>query len=145
MNYVFGNTSLERLDTCHHEMKLIMKEALSVSVVDFGIAEGHRTLERQKKLYDEGLSQIDGVKVKGKHNYNPSLAADVYAYVNGKASWAEKDLCYIAGVITGTAERLRREGKIESKIRWGGNWDGDGVIVTDQSFIDLPHFELILS
>lgn len=143
MSYAFGKTSTERLDTCHHELKLIMKESLIVSVVDFGIAEGHRPTERQQLFFKQGLSKIDGINVKGKHNYKPSRAVDVYAYVNGKASWAEKDLCYLAGVITATAERLRREGKIQSKIRWGGNWDSDGVIITDQSFIDLPHYELV--
>lgn len=143
MSYKFGNTSLERLSTCHHELQLIMREALEVSQIDFGIAEGHRSIEKQKSYFDQGLSKIDGVNQRGKHNYNPSLAADVYAYVNGKASWSEKDLCYIGGVITGVAERLRREGKISSRIRWGGNWDSDGEIVTDQGFKDLPHFELV--
>lgn len=28
------------------------------------------------------------------------------------------------------------------KIRWGGDWDGDWIH-TDQSFHDLPHFELV--
>ena len=36
-----------------------------------------------------------------------------------------------------------REGKITHKLRWGGNWNGDGLIVEGQSLVDLPHFELI--
>jgi peptidoglycan L-alanyl-D-glutamate endopeptidase CwlK len=141
--YVFGKTSTERLDSCHHEIQLIMRAALEVSQIDFGIAEGYRTVERQKELFDQKLSKIDGINQRGKHNYKSSCAADIYAYVNGKASWSEKDLCYLGGLITGVANRLKKEGKISSNIRWGGNWDGDGVIVTDQGFIDLPHFELV--
>lgn len=143
MSYIFGNTSIGRLNTCEGELILIMQESLKVSMIDFGIAEGHRSKERQKMLFDQKLSKIDGIKQMGKHNYNPSRAVDIYAWVNGKASWSERNLCYLGGVITATAERLRLQGKIKSKIRWGANWNMDGEIITDQTFQDLPHYELI--
>jgi len=141
--YNYGKRSVESLDTCHKDLQLIAYEAIKVSDVDFGISEGHRALERQKKLYDEKKSRIDGISQKGKHNYIPSLAFDVYAYVNGKASWEVKDLTYIGGVMTSTAHRLYDEGKITHILRWGANWDNDGVIMDDQTFQDLPHFELL--
>ena len=28
------------------------------------------------------------------------------------------------------------------KIRWGGDWDSDNIM-KDQTFNDLPHFEII--
>lgn len=137
MIYKFGTTSKERLSTCHEDLQKVLESAIALSPIDFGIAEGHRTIERQKQLFDEGKSKIDGITKKGKHNYSPSLAVDVYAFVNGKASWDAKELCLIAGVILSVAANYG------IKLRWGGNWDNDGQIISDQNFIDLPHFELI--
>ena len=118
----FSGKSKERLETCHKDLQLIMTEAIQNSMVDFGIAEGHRSLERQKLLFDAGKSRIDGISKKGKHNYSPSLAVDIYAFVNGKASWDVSYLSYLGGVITATAAMLYEEGEISHKVRWGGNW-----------------------
>lgn len=143
--YSFGKSSIEKLSTAHADLQLIMKTALSRSQVDFGISEGHRSLERQKKLFDEGKSRIDGISKKGKHNHSPSLAVDVYAYVTDNKSMAydRSHLSYLGGVITAVGEQLLEEGKVSHKIRWGGNWDSDGYLIYDHSFKDLPHFELI--
>ncbi|MEQ8628093.1 hypothetical protein [Ekhidna sp.] len=143
MSYQFGNTSLERLETCDQDLIYIMDYAIRYSPIDFGIAEGHRSKERQKELFDEGKSRIDGVTKMGKHNFNPSLAADIYAWVNGKASWDRDHLNVIAGVIIAVSEMLFDDGVTTHRLRWGGNWDGDGEVISDQSFMDLPHFELI--
>lgn len=141
--YNFGTTSKNRLATCHTDLQLIMEEAIRVSDVDFGIAEGYRTAERQKLLYDQGKSQIDGISKKGKHNYNPSLAVDIFPVIQGRADWDYEHLSYLAGLIHGVSEMLFQSGKIQHKVRWGGNWDMDGIILIDQTFDDRPHFELV--
>lgn len=109
-----------------------------MSLIDFGIAEGYRTVERQQKLFKAGKSKINGIDRKGKHNYEPSKAVDIYAWVNGSTNYDTNVLCYIAGVIQTCGDLL------DIEIRWGGNWDSDGVIITDQSFDDLVHFELLI-
>lgn len=141
--YKFGKTSKQRLSTCHPDLILIMEEALKLSFVDFGIAQGYRTIEEQQKFFKEGKSKIDGINKKSKHNYNPSMAVDIFAYYNGKAQWDVSHLSFLGGLITGVAMRLKQENKISHTIRWGGNWDSDGIIISDQTFQDLPHFELI--
>lgn len=141
--YQFGETSKQRLATCHKDLQMIMGLAIMVSKVDFGIAEGYRSLEKQMQYFREGKSKIDGVKVKGKHNYRPSLAVDIYPFVNGKALWEDEHLSYLAGVIDSAAQTLLRDGSINHRIRWGGNWDMDGELLIDQSFDDRPHFELV--
>lgn len=143
----FGRNSQEKLNTCHPDLIKIMTLALSRSSVDFGVSEGERSLSRQKELYDQGKSKIDGIRKKGKHNYSPSLACDIYAYhpdpaTRRKIIWDLGTLCYIAGVVKSCAEELLSKGEISHTVRWGGNWDMDGVILLDQSFDDLPHFEL---
>lgn len=141
--YRFGKSSTQRLATCHPDLQKILLAAIDVSPVDFGIAEGHRSLEKQLSYYNSGKSKIDGYKRKGKHNFSPSLAADVYPYVNGKAAWNVETLSFVVGVISGVANALLDAGEIEYAIRWGGNWDRDGEILFDQSFDDAPHIELV--
>lgn len=140
--YKFGKRSLEKLTTCHQDIQDILRAALRVSNIDFGVSEGHRPIELQRKYFAEGKSQCDGVKTLSKHNATPSNAVDIYAWANGKANWDKENLCYIAGVINAVSEILCEGKAVSSEIRWGGNWDGDGVILKDQSFDDLPHFEL---
>ena len=146
--YKLGKGSLKKLESVHHDLVKIIKLAITRTPVDFGISEGHRSLERQKELYDQGKSKIDGINKKGKHNYSPSLAIDLYAYhpdieVRKKLAYDVPTLCLIAGVIISCADELKAKGDIKHSIRWGGNWDNDGVILYDQSFDDLPHFELV--
>lgn len=141
--YSFGRTSKERLYTCHPDIVKILEEAIQLSSVDFGVAEGHRSIALQNKYFIEGKSETDGLRKKGKHNYVPSLAVDVYAWVNGKAMWDVPHLSYIAGVIQTVATIMLQNGEIRHRLRWGGNWDMDGEIITDQTFIDCPHFELV--
>lgn len=139
---MLGKSSEAKLSTCHPHLQLVARKAIEVSDVDFGISEGHRSIEKQKEYFDKGLSKIDGITRKGKHNYEPSLALDIYAFVNGKASYDPEHLTYLAGIFTAVANILYARGEISHKIRWGGNWDMDGEILLDQSFDDRPHIEL---
>ena len=133
----FGKASLERLATCDGLLQQVANKAIKTCPVDFGIAEGNRTTERQLQLFAEGKTKVDGVNDLSKHNYYPSKAFDIFAFVNGKMSYDVAHLCFIAEYIMAAAAELG------VKLRWGGNWDSDGEILTDQNFDDLPHFELV--
>lgn len=141
--YRFGTKSKAQLKTSHKDLQKIMNEAIKITDVDFGIAEGHRSIEKQMQYFEEGKSKLDGINNKSKHNYSPSMAVDIYAYVNNKASWDKEHLSYLAGIIHAISEMLFEQKITIHKLRWGGNWDRDGVILDDQSFDDRPHFELI--
>ena len=145
----FGKVSKDRLSTCHKDLQLIMNLAIEISNIDFGISEGHRSIERQKELYDQGrttpgkiVTWIDGETKKGKHNYSPSMAVDIYPWINGKVQWDNEHLIYLAGLIHGVAEILYAKGEITHTIRWGGNFDMDGELLEETS-VDRPHFELV--
>lgn len=138
-----SNTSIARLETCHHDLQLIILTAIAMSRVDFGVAEGERAIKLQQQYFKEGKSKIDGITRKGKHNYSPSLAVDIYLWIENATSYDKESLAYVAGVIETVAQMLFDQGKISHVIRWGGNWDMDGTILLDQSFDDRPHFELI--
>lgn len=148
MGFKLGKRSRKKLSTCHMDLQMIFELAITRTKVDFGISEGYRSLERQKKLFDEGKSKIDGIHKKGKHNYYPSLAVDIFTYhpnlnTRRKLAYDKTHLAYLAGIINSCAEELFDKGLINHRIRWGANWDSDGVIDYDQSFDDFPHFELV--
>jgi peptidoglycan L-alanyl-D-glutamate endopeptidase CwlK len=143
----FGTNSLEELATCHLDLNKIFGLAIRRSRIDFGVSEGQRPIKRQLQLYNEGKSQIDGINKKGKHNYDPSEAVDYYIYhpdleTRRKLAYDPCSLSYVAGVLVSCAEELYQAGEITHKLRWGGNWDKDGIIIKDQSFDDLCHVEI---
>mgnify|MGYP003650939122 CR=1 FL=1 len=145
----YSETSKQRLSTCDSYIQKVMNRVIEICPIDLGIAQGARTVELQQQYYDDGKSKVNPknyteaeLPLKGKHIVNEmypvSGAVDIYAYIPGKgASWDKAHLCLIAGVV------LSVDKSMDNKLRWGGNWDMDGEIVSDQTFQDLPHFELI--
>ena len=131
----FSETSRARLATCHSELWEIMMTALAFGFIDMTIVSGKRGREEQNKAYEEGKSKKQFPD--SKHNFSPSLAVDVAPYVNGKISDKIQDYTYMAGIIMAVAAYKG------INLRWGGNWDGDGVIIQDQDFNDLAHFEVL--
>jgi len=132
----FSNRSNERLNTCHDDLQRIMREV--VKEFDCSILCGHRDEATQNRMVAEGKSQLRWPE--GKHNSMPSQAVDVAPY---PINWHDRErFHYFAGYVMGVAERLRREGKIRSYLRWGGDWSMD-TQVKDNRFDDLVHFEIV--
>ena len=106
--FKFGKRSLRHINTCHEDLQIILHEAIKDSRMDFGVSEGYRSIERQEFLFNTGKSKVR----KGKHNFDPSQAVYIYAYIPGKRGLAYNiaNLAYLGGVITSTAKRLLREG-----------------------------------
>ena len=106
MSYIFSKRSIEALESCRTDLQRIAESSLERSQIDFAVVEGHRSVERQKLLFEAGKSKIDGITRKGKHNHSPALAFDICAIVGGKASWRESYLTYLGGVNHGHGCRL---------------------------------------
>lgn len=138
----FGKVSSERLNTCHVDLVLICTEV--IKYIDFSVLEGTRTLEQQQKYFNEGKSKLDGVNQKSKHQSSPSFAIDIAPYpIDFKDKAKSKARFYLlAGYMFMCAETLFKDGLISHRLRWGGDWDSDKDF-NDQSFDDLPHFELV--
>ena len=125
----FGTASRQRLDTCHPD--LIQVCELAIKNYDFTVLEGFRSNARQDELFRQGKSKLTAGK--SKHNTNPCRAVDVAPY---PIDWDDLRRFYLlAGFMFQAAATLG------VKLRWGGDWDGDWEH-TDQTFHDLPHFEL---
>jgi peptidoglycan L-alanyl-D-glutamate endopeptidase CwlK len=131
--FKFGSGSLEKLETVHPDLKLVMKEVIKLTPIDFGITEGMRSLERAEQLKADGLS-----KVGSKSLHCQGKAVDIVCYDNGKVTWELEYYEAVAGVVGEVCEIL------DIKIRWGGSWvTGDFKLNRDMSFIDAVHFEII--
>ena len=125
----FGRKSKERLATCDERLQEVFNEV--IQFVDCSVLEGHRSQERQDKLYDEGKTKVKYPR--GRHNSNPSRAVDVTPY---PVDWEDRERqTLFAGCVLGFA---RAKG---IKLRWGGDWDMDFQVM-DNRFDDFPHFEI---
>ncbi len=135
----FSRRSKERLNTCHPDLVRLFTEV--VKHYDCTILEGKRTKERQAELVRQGMSKT----MNSKHINEPfSLAVDVVPYPIEWNRRGQQRMRHFAGFVFGVASQLG----ISDRLRWGGDWDGDvwtrkdGLV--DQSFMDLPHYELKL-
>ena len=134
----FGKTSSARLKDAHPDLRKICHRALRS--YDLTILETHRTDAKQKEYYDKGLSKLDGITHKSKHQTMPSMAVDIAPY---PIDWNNTDrFYYLAGLMMGAAKELFEAGEITHKLRWGRDWDRD-TDFDDNRFNDYPHFELI--
>lgn len=132
----FGTTSKQRLATCEPDLQHIFN--FVIDHIDCSIICGHRSEEDQVKAFVEKKSKVQYPN--SKHNSYPSKAVDVAPY---PIDWhdMERFRCF-AFYVLGVAEMMYARGEISHKIRWGGDWDMD-FDTKDQTFNDLPHFELI--
>lgn len=128
MAFKFSQRSIERMNGIDSRLIAIAHRALELSKVDFGIPEfgGLRTTEQQNYLHTLGKSNCDGINDVSKHQRG--VALDVYAYVDGAASWQMEHLTTVA------AAMLQAASEQQVKLAWGGHWI---------NFIDAPHFELV--
>ena len=126
----FGSRSKRNLKTCDQKLQNIFNEV--IKHVDCSVIEGHRSQERQDKLYDQGKTQVKHPN--GRHNAYPSRAIDVVPY---PIDWSDRErFTLFAGFVKGLAK-----GMYNIDLRWGGAWDSD-FQVQDNRFDDFPHFEL---
>ena len=132
----FGERSNKNLRECHKDLQTLFREV--IEHFDCSVIEGHRGEEEQNRLYHADLSEL--MYPDGNHNKTPSLAADVVPY---PVDWKDiKRFYYFGGYVLATANSLYDDGKMDYKVRWGGDWDSD-THNKDQTFHDLPHFELV--
>lgn len=128
---IYSQTSLQRLATCDPRLQAIMKDVIKVQ--DITIICGHRPNEEQAKLFANGDSKVPAGQ--SKHNRRPSHAVDIAPV---PLRWRDTlGFVRLAGIVAAVAERHG------VRLRWGGNWDGDHHLLTDQTFDDLVHYEIV--
>jgi len=150
MSFSLSSRSLKKLEGVDDTLVEVVKEAINLTKVDFGVTFGMRTLEEQQKLYDSGRSQT----MKSKHL--DGRAVDLVAYFGSDISW---ELNVYDDICDAMAEAARRH---TLAVKWGAAWsEGDIRMYTGTAedamnayvdlrrsqgrrpFIDAPHFEMM--
>lgn len=140
---MLSERSRKNLEGVHPDMVAVVKRALEVTSIDFTVTEGVRTPERQRELYAQGRTKPGRVvtwTLKSNHFRNPRTgfghAVDVYpAPINLSDPQLKRKLELVARAMFQAADEL------DIPIRWGADWDRDGVF-GERGETDSPHFEL---
>lgn len=148
--YKLSERSLNKLTGVKPSLVSVVKRAIQLSKVDFGVSEGLRSLETQKKYVAQGKSQT----MNSKHLTGD--AVDLIAYVDGAVSWELNLYDDIADAMQKAAKELG------VALKWGAAWNVPDITKWNgtmesamnhyvdtrrkegkRPFIDGPHFELI--
>jgi len=147
--FKLSGRSIDKLEGVKPELVEVVKKAIELTKVDFGVIEGLRTEEKQRELVAAGASQT----MKSKHLTGD--AVDLMAYVNGRGCWELNVYDEIADAMKEAAYEL------DVMIRWGAAWNIKDLALWEgtaeeamnhyiderrsqgkRPWIDAPHFEL---
>ena len=119
--FVFSTQSEVNLVGIHPDLVRVIRRALELSPVDFGINEGLRTKDRQQQLFKEGKSQT----INSRHLTGHAI--DIIAYPTPRGSWDFWDYELISVAFKQAGNEL------DISIEWGGDWE---------NYKDGAHFQL---
>tara|TARA_B100001093_G_scaffold27305_1_gene23942 strand:- start:1961 stop:2413 length:453 start_codon:yes stop_codon:yes gene_type:complete len=150
MSFKLSSRSEGRLEGINPQLIEVVKTAITLTKVDFGVTCGMRTVEEQEKLVASGASQT----MKSKHL--EGRAVDLVAYVGPNVTWALNKYDEIADAMAAAAKQKG------VALKWGAAWtvgniaDWDGSMEDAMNtyvdvrrsqgrrpFIDAPHFEMM--
>lgn len=142
--YKLGRQSTERLKGVHPALSKIVHDVMSLQVMDFSVAEGLRSIDRQKELYASGKTRT----MNSKHIVQADgfgHAVDLYPYPiqlfacdNPSHKNHTREIVRF-GVLAGLMLSCAKRDNI--RIVWGADWNADGNTI-DHSFFDAPHFQI---
>jgi peptidoglycan L-alanyl-D-glutamate endopeptidase CwlK len=166
MSYAFGAKSLKEMDGIHPFLGEVLNEAIKVTLQDFSVHDGLRTLEEQRSYVRRGVSQT----LNSKHRRQSDgfgHAFDAVPFINGKLRWEWPAIYPIAAAVRKAVDivndRRKKAGQNTHRLRWGGAWDvdfhtvdptPDAMLKANQGYVsrrikagkrafpDGPHFEL---
>lgn len=148
--YKLGKRSLQNIDGCSPYIQIIVKRAIQITEIDFGILNtgGLRTAEMQNEIYKQGHSKCDGFKIKSYHQ--TGNAVDLIPYLDGKYTWNNKlAFIMIINAWNKAEEELKQKGVIPTTIYFHHgifwNWDDlnkDGELdINDRLGWDCAHHQ----
>lgn len=124
--FKLSQRSLSRLDGVHPDLVKVVKRAIKITPLDFGVSEGIRTLETQKQYVADGKSTT----LNSKHlpqDDGLSHAVDLYVFVDGQVTWEHKHFRKVVQAMFTAAIDMGVQ--LEAGALW-------------RDFLDSPHFQL---
>ncbi len=155
MSFKLSKKSLKRLEGVHPDIVAVVKRAIELTPIDFGVTCGLRDLKTQERLVREKRSQT----LKSKH----LPQADGYSHAVDVVAYDSKgDICWEASVYDDICDAFALACKeLLVDMKWGAAWsEGSirGYTVSAEEhmnryidlrrseqrrpFIDCPHFQL---
>jgi|TARA_B110000285_G_scaffold186378_1_gene211695 peptidoglycan L-alanyl-D-glutamate endopeptidase CwlK len=150
MEFKLSSRSIGRLSGIEPDLIEVVKAAIEMTKVDFGVTCGMRTLQEQEVLVASGASQT----MKSKHL--EGRAVDLVAYIGPNVTWALNKYDELADAMAAAAKQKG------VALKWGAAWtvgniaDWDGSMEDAMNayvdvrrsqgrrpFIDAPHFEMM--
>lgn len=162
MTFVLGSKSLANLEGVHPVLVRIVKRTIEITEQDFGVYEGARTIERQRKLVASGASKtLNSMHIPGADRLNlgngvVGHAVDLVPWIDGQFRW-EWGPCF---KIAYAFDQAATEQGVAGKACWGGVWDrwlsqygGSAATMKAEvdayakrhpgpDFVDGPHYQL---
>lgn len=121
MTFRLSKRSTDRLVGVHPDLVKVVRLAIELTEVDFGVTEGVRTVEKQREYVAKGASKTMNSRHLTGH------AVDLAAFIGSEVRWDWPLYHKIA-------DAMKRASKsLAVPIVWGGDW---------KTFKDGPHFEL---
>ena len=150
MGFKLSTRSINRMSGIEPDLIEVVKTAITLTKVDFGVTCGMRTLAEQEALVAKGASQT----MKSKHL--EGRAVDLVAYVGSNVTWS-------LNMYDDLADAMAEASRIHSvPVKWGAAWSVGNIAEWDGSmedamnayvdlrrsqgrrpFIDAPHFEMM--
>ena len=128
--FYLGRRSLANLEGVHPDMADVVKLAITICKVDFGVTEGVRTFKRQLELFNQEPPVTSTMNSAHFVNEYTSCghAVDLYCRDDeGNVTWEHSWFRWVIQAMFTAAIQLGHQ------IIAGGLW---------RTFIDSPHFEL---
>lgn len=155
MAFKLSQRSLDKLDGVHPQLVAVVKRAIELTTVDFGVTYGVRTLQAQKELVAAGRSQT----MKSKH----LLQGDGYSHAVDLVAYQGPNICWELNVYDNICDAMAQAAReVGVGIKWGAAWSEGDIrsyegtaedamnayidLRRSQSrrpFIDAPHFEVL--
>lgn len=151
MSFQLSARSVAKLNGVDTRLVRVVRRAIMLTSVDFGVVCGLRTEAEQIALFEKGASQVrtGGTHVQGR-------AVDLMAYIGDRGSWELNLYDNIADAMKQAAIEMN------VGIRWGAAWTVPDIRLWtgtmeeamnsyidtrrkqgQRPFIDAPHFELV--
>lgn len=147
-NFKLSKRSLSRLEGVDADLVAVVKRAIKITTVDFGVTEGMRSIETQRKYVDAGKSQT----MNSKHLTGD--AVDLVAYIGSDVAWELNlyddiaDAMKAAAIELGVPLLWGAAWNVPDITKWEGTMNAAMCHYIDERraqgrkpFIDGPHFQ----
>jgi len=125
VTFVLGAKSKANLVGVHPDLAQIVIRAIAITEQDFGVYEGVRTIERQRKLVASGASKtLDSMHIPARDRLKKRTgsfghAVDLVPWIDGQYRWEWGPCFKIAVAVDQAATELG----FQHEMNWGGIWD----------------------